>query len=60
MSDECLEDARDFAKWQRIAMSLFKGFDGLASRFGMTPVDRARLRVQPSEDVDENAERFFA
>ena len=57
---ECLHDVYDFARWTRVSTSLIQRFDNLASRFGMTPVDRARLRVQPTEQPDDNEERFFA
>ena len=37
----------------------WRAFVDMAGRFGLTPVDRAKLRVDPKEEKDETEERFF-
>ena len=60
MSSACTEDVIEYGKWQRLAVALIQRFDALAGRFGMTPVDRAKIKAKPQESLDSNEERFFA
>jgi phage terminase small subunit len=37
----------------------FRQFSDMAGRFGLTPVDRAKLKVEPTERKDEKEEKYF-
>lgn len=43
------DDESDLAQWrlEKRARAMWQAFDSIASRFGLTPADRMRLRVAP-------------
>ncbi len=47
-------------KGNRLAFAAYKSqFDSLASRFGMTPADRAKIRIQPEPEADTRENKYF-
>ena len=57
---EAMHDPDTSGRVMRQTVASWDKFASIASQFGLTPADRAKLKVEPDETPDDKEKRFFA